>query len=1016
MDPAPGKPPNVLLFVMDDQRLDDTMAVLPVTRAWFHQGGELPSGASFEGGTHFPNGIVTSPLCAPSRASILTGRFARNHGVQQNRVVKDDPATSQNTARGPARFFQQIESSLPRYLQSAGYRTCILGRYFALLDRYDPELVPHPLPGWDEYAVISDIPYAGFDVKENGARRFIARYSTDYIADRAERFLEETKERASDRPWFLYVAPATPHSPFVPAPRHADADVPPLDTTDPAYFERDRRDKPPWVQTAREDADATERGWSAYLRTLKSADDLVERVMRKLEELDETDTIAFYTSDHGFLWGEHGLKRKEQPYLESIRVPYFVRWPGRVRSRATDDRIVANIDIAPTILDAVNRAGGSRIEPRVAMDGASLLDEADARAEVLSEHFGAGPPLSTPRNYYPDQVPSWTAITSRSRQDVEYYRTYFRDSEAPVEQGADHRDDLAEGAATPYVTDFGTVIARERYDLASDPKQLTNLLAVDEPATGPPGALGTLILPSPTFSPNRTGATFFVGCPPSGATDPRDVRFEGRLCVEGRPEPPFRACGERNPLAPRNFVLKTYDGLESGTAYTFEARAVDRHGNVDPAPASYTWRVGPVRTFDGAPELDAPDVTGSEVRAIVADGNGGWYIGGDFTTVGGLPRANLAHIVEDPEGGGLVVDTAWTAGTDGPVHALVLVAETLYLGGEFGSVSGANGVEERGGLAALTPGGALAGWDPKATDRGSSRSGAAVRAIELERGPGAACIYVAGDFSAIGGAEMARLAKLDLASGAADQSFDPTVAQGTIHALAATEGFLYVGGRSLSVVGGKARGALAELDRFTGEATDWNPAPDARDAPVVCGLHLRRGLGGLDTVVVTGHFSSIGTRPEPRSGAAEVNLADDGTVTHWDPRLGLGSGPGTGRAALPFFCAHPGELAAPDPTSTIIVAGEFDTVKTGSRTQSSRIGIAETDRSAGDPSDTRDGNANDWNPHFDGAVVTVACHSSHLRCDVDPDRVLAVGGAFANVGGLPRGRLAFFRAKAPDGG
>src|SRR3989441_463136 len=426
--------PNVLIILTDDQRLDGTMDVMPKTRACFHTGGGHSGGRPFEGGTFFPNGVVTPPLCAPSRASLLTGRYAHNHGVHSNWVVKDDPRAATNKARGPARFFQQLESSLPLYLQGAGYRTGIVGRYFALFDIFDSDLAPHPLPGWDEYALVGHA-YSGFEVNDNGVRKSIARYSTDYLAARAEEFLD--KAGHDERPWFLYLATIAPHTPHLPAPRHGEVTVAPLDTSNPAYFAVDPG-KPPWTHTSREDADATERAWPAYLRTLKAVDDLVDRVMQRVEDLGETDTLAFFSSDHGLHWGEHGLRRKERPYRESLCVPFFMRWPGRVGSSNADDRLVANIDIAPTAIAAVNGAGGPQIDPAPPMDGISLIDtEQPPRSRILTEHFGAGPARSLARNYYAGQSPSWASIGTSSFQYIEYYRTYLRDPSDPVEVAKD---------------------------------------------------------------------------------------------------------------------------------------------------------------------------------------------------------------------------------------------------------------------------------------------------------------------------------------------------------------------------------------------------------------------------------------------------------------------------------------------------------------------------------------------------------------------------------------------------
>jgi hypothetical protein len=468
--------------------------------------------------------------------------------------------------------------------------------------------------------------------------------------------------------------------------------------------------------------------------------------------------------------------------------------------------------------------------------------------------------------------------------------------------------------------------------------------------------------------------------------------------------------------------MKTFDGLESGTTYGFEARAIDLAGNADPHPASYRWNVGPVQTFSSVPDLAAPDVAGECVQAIVPDGAGGWYVGGEFTAAGGIPHANLVHIAADAANGALIVDAAWTPATDGAVNALALAGDVLYVGGSFTSVTGSNGRRDRAGLAALSAAGELLDWDPQAADPSPGSPTATVHALALEPGSSPTSIYAAGDFRKIAGAELEKIAKLDLARGEPETRWNPDVRGGTIYALAVTEAHVYVGGGSIESIGGEPRSALAEIERFgRGEVTDWNPAPGAEDTPVVYGLELRQGLGGLHTILVAGHFSSIGLDAEERRNAAEVNLADHGTATSWNPQLGMASGSCTARATLPFFCAHPGEpigryaQMAADPTCSIIVGGEFDTVKAGSAEQLARNGLAETSRSGGDPSDARSGSANDWNPDLDAPALAIAGWAPNARCDLDPDRVLAVGGLFTKAGGASRSRLAFFRMHRGDG-
>ena len=140
-----------------------------------------------------------------------------------------------------------------------------------------------------------------------------------------------------------------------------------------------------------------------------SVDDMIEAVFDGAQELgEETQTLAFFISDNGLHWGEHGLRDKRKPYTESIRVPMLMRWPGAVRAGATDERLVANIDIAPTILEA------AEIEPDAStpLDGRSLLDHSWKRKRILTEYWRA-----------PDggKNATWASIRTSTSQYVQYY-------------------------------------------------------------------------------------------------------------------------------------------------------------------------------------------------------------------------------------------------------------------------------------------------------------------------------------------------------------------------------------------------------------------------------------------------------------------------------------------------------------------------------------------------------------------------------------------------------------------
>jgi arylsulfatase A-like enzyme len=402
-----GPRPNVLVVVTDDQR-DGTLGVMPETRRWLGRGG-----------TTFPNAYVTTPLCCPSRATLFTGRFAHNHGVRTNH---DAEMLDQGT-------------TLQRFLQDAGYLTAIAGKF---LNKWDLSRDP---PHFDRWTIF-DNGYTGRRFNIDGRLQIVDRYSTDFLAARALAYLG-TFEREDQRPWFLYVAPSAPHGPYTPPPRYVDAPVPPWHPS-PAIRASVRPDLPSFYHSRGPLPLGRMRQIRAdQLRTLMAVDDLVGRLMRKIDRMEELRrTLVVFISDNGFLWGDHGLTTKRLPYTPAIEVPLLMRWSGVLPGGRVNPRPVTNADIAPTVLDAA----GVSIPPTSAMDGRSLW-EPPRSSRLLFEYWRD--PIST--------TPDWASVRTPRFQYVEYYGP------------------------------SGRVVAREYYDLEQDPWQLRNLLADGRPDNNPAG-------------------------------------------------------------------------------------------------------------------------------------------------------------------------------------------------------------------------------------------------------------------------------------------------------------------------------------------------------------------------------------------------------------------------------------------------------------------------------------------------------------------------------------------------
>lgn len=402
-EPEPERP-NVLVVVTDDMRVDGLQA-MPSTVQWL-----------MDGGRTYTNAFATTPLCCPSRASIFTGLYAHNHGVLKNRDSHD----------------LDTETTIQAYLQDAGYKTAIAGKY---LNSWSVEEDP---PHFDRWASYSGR-YYGKPFNVNGRPVPTDDYSTYHIGNRALQFLRGF-ERDDDDPWFLYVAVVAPHTPFTIPSQYRGADVPImgrriLNLVDPVVRERNVADKPE-IKGREFALERPRQLQRKQWRMLLPVDDIMRKLRARLRRLgEEKDTLVIFTSDQGLLQGEHGLFAKRLPYTESVQVPMLLRWPGHV-DQGSDDRLVANVDIAPTIAELAGIDVG--------VDGRSLLD-ADTRDELFLEQL----------DNWRVGLPDWRSIRTTDFQYVEYY---------------DRKGQLME---------------REYYDLVEDPFQLTNLFGDADPENDP---------------------------------------------------------------------------------------------------------------------------------------------------------------------------------------------------------------------------------------------------------------------------------------------------------------------------------------------------------------------------------------------------------------------------------------------------------------------------------------------------------------------------------------------------
>ena len=325
------RPNNILFFLVDDMRYD-AIGLLNDFFITPHIDQLVRDGVMFE------QAIVTTSLCSPSRASILTGQYAHKHNVLDNNTLLPE---------GLATF--------PQVLQDAGYDTAFVGKWHMGGSSDDPRA------GFNRWVSFrGQGPYTNPTFNIDGEHVPTEGYTTDLITDHAVDFLQQDR----DAPFMLYVSHKAVHAPFTPPERHRgsydDAEFPWPATM--ADTEENYAGKPEWVRKQRASwhgvdglyDNATDMATFVreYSEALRAVDDSIGRLLATLREQNLLeDTLVVFTSDNGFQFGEHGLIDKRTMYKASIRVPLIVHCPGYAPADTRRNEVIANIDFAPTFIE-----------------------------------------------------------------------------------------------------------------------------------------------------------------------------------------------------------------------------------------------------------------------------------------------------------------------------------------------------------------------------------------------------------------------------------------------------------------------------------------------------------------------------------------------------------------------------------------------------------------------------------------------------------------------------------------
>ena len=430
INPSLAQQPENVVFILSDDHRYDYMDFHPNSPDFLRTPGMDRMASE---GAHIANAFVTTSLCSPSRASILTGQYSFRHEAIDN---------SNPLKEGITMF--------PERLQAAGYQTGFFGKW------HIGEPTDNPQPGFDRWVSFQGQgvyynPTLNFD----GDRQQVEGYTTDLLTDYALEWMEQAQQ--ADEPFFVYLSHKAVHAEFYPAERH-DGLYAEAQLTKPESMkdiQQNYEGKPNWVREQRyswhgvdfmyhnrddhpQDLDEI---ITDYSESLMGVDESISRVLDYLEANGLAEnTLVIYMGDNGFMLGEHGLIDKRQAYEESMRVPMIAWAPGFVEAGSTINQNILNIDLAPTFLDI---ADGSMPDDHF-VDGQSFLS-------ILED----------------GQADEWRST---------FVYQYFWENAFP------HTPTTyaIRGDRYKYIYYHGVWDKNELYDLQTDPKEMYNLIDAPE--------------------------------------------------------------------------------------------------------------------------------------------------------------------------------------------------------------------------------------------------------------------------------------------------------------------------------------------------------------------------------------------------------------------------------------------------------------------------------------------------------------------------------------------------------